>query len=126
MTKLAPWLAISGVLILTIYAQVVIKMRVSAVGHPALGGASLVSFFLRVLLDPWTISAFVAAFVAGLLWMIAMTRLPLSVAYPFISVTIVGVTLASSLLLGETVKPLQIAATGFIIVGLVMIGVAGA
>ena len=43
------------------------------------------------MLDPWIITAFIAAFLASVTWMLAMTRLQISHAYPMTALTFVVV-----------------------------------
>lgn len=60
-------------------------------------------FLAKALIDPFIISGFIAAFIASLLWMAAMTKFELSAAYPFTSLAFVFVLLFSALLFREPI-----------------------
>lgn len=120
MSKIAAWLAVLGTIVLTSYGQIIIKQRVVQAG--SFDGAVGEKFFflLRVAFDPWVLSGIFAAFVAGFLWIAAMTRLPLNLAYPFMSLTFVLVLLMSGIWLGEQVSMQRWIGTGIIMLGLIV------
>jgi multidrug transporter EmrE-like cation transporter len=108
-------------LLFTVYGQMVIKWQIGLAGPaPDEGGAKLI-FLLRQLLNPWIISGFIAAFVAAIAWMAAMTRFDLSYAYPFMSLAFVMVLCVSAILFGEPLSMSKIAGTGVVMAGLVLI-----
>lgn len=115
MTNKFAWLAVAGTILLTVYGQIVIKWRVNAIQLPNSGMLAKAFVLFKLLLDPWIVSALAGAFLASLCWMLAMTRLPLSVAYPFTSLSFAIVILASAVFLGETL-------TAWKIVGAILIG----
>ena len=63
-------------------------------------------------------SGFIAAFLASLCWMAAMTAFELSYAYPFMGLTFVLVFLASVFLLGEQVTNYKILGLALIVLGI--------
>lgn len=85
-----------------VYSQVVIKWRVSRAGVLPDGIWPKVSFLTTLLIDPWVISAIFITFVGGISWMVAMTKVELSYAYPFIGLVFVLMLVASSILFHET------------------------
>lgn len=105
MTHLAAWAAVGLMMVFTVYAQIMLKMRVTALG-PVGGdaGQPLVVFLFRLLTDFWVWTCFASGFLAALCWMAALSRLPLSIAYPFISVTIALVMVVSALMLNEPLR----------------------
>ena len=88
---------------LTVYGQIVVKWQVSKVGAMPPGLDGKLGFMLGMLLNPWVLSGFFAAFLASFCWMAALTKFPLNVAYPFTSLSFVAVLLASALLFYEPV-----------------------
>jgi len=61
-------------------------------------------FLAKAFLDPFILSGFVAAFIASLFWMAAMTKLDVSFfAYPFMSLAFVAVRLLSALFCQEPI-----------------------
>ncbi len=107
-------------ILLTVYAQIVIKWQVLKAGAlPELMGDKI-AFLFQLLLNFWVISAFAAAFLASLTWMAAMTKLQLSHAYPFMGLTFVLVLLASGYFFNEPVTVLKVAGLALVVLGLVV------
>lgn len=107
-------------LLLTVYGQLVIKWQVDRAGAlPAdLGGKA--AFVGHLLVNPWVVSVFVAAFLAAASWMLAMTHFSLSDAYPVMALSFGLVLFGSALWLGESLTPTKIAGVALIGVGLVV------
>lgn len=107
-------------IMLTVYGQLILKWQVSL--HPDLVSAPFsLSNIVTLLLKPWVISGFVAAFAASLCWMAAISRLPLSKAYPFMSFNFVLVALMASVLFREHLDGYKIAGTLIIVVGVMVL-----
>jgi drug/metabolite transporter (DMT)-like permease len=106
--------------VLTTYAQLIVKWRVIGAGQLPADIGKKVLFYAGLLFDVWVISAVTAAFLAGLAWMAAMTRLELSFAYPFMSLSFVLVLICSGFLFHETVNPAKIVGMLLIIIGIVI------
>jgi len=77
-------------------------------------------FLAKALLDPFIISGFIAAFVASLFWMAAMTKLELSTAYPFMSLAFVLVLLLSALLFREPITVGKVLGMALICAGIIV------
>lgn len=112
--KLMAHLYIFGTILFTVYGQLIIKWRVPMHGSLPVETIPKLVFLLKLFFDPFIVSGFVAAFLASLCWMAAMTAFELSYAYPFMGLTFVLVFLTSVVLLGEQ-------ATGYKIIGLALI-----
>jgi multidrug transporter EmrE-like cation transporter len=105
---------------LTVYGQFIVKWQVLRAGaFPGAPGARL-GFILQLLLNPWIISAFAAAFVASITWMLALTKLPLSHAYPMMALTFVLVVLGSTIVFREPLSVLRMAGLLLIVAGIVV------
>ena len=115
------FLYIALTIVFTVYGQMIIKWQVNLAGEfpPELGDKAL--FLVRLLLNPWVISSFAAAFVASLTWMAAMTQFELSFAYPFMSLSFVLVMVLSIMFMGEAFTWNKVIGTLIIIVGLIII-----
>lgn len=92
---------ILGTILFTVYGQIVIKWRVTKLGPVPIDLINKFWYLLGLIGDPYILSALMAAFIAALCWMLAMTKLDLSYAYPFISSSFVFVMLLSSLIFKE-------------------------
>lgn len=120
MPRLLDYSYIAATIFFTVYGQLVLKWRIADYGPlPAEGGEKL-RFLLGLLLDPAIFSGFVAAFLASLAWMAAMTKFELSHAYPFMALNFVIVLLLSSWLLSEPLTIQRVFGVGLIIAGTVV------
>jgi len=95
------YLYIFGTVAFTVYGQLVLKWRIVRYGELPGPFLDKLQFLFNVLVDPFILSGFAAAFVASFFWMAAMTKFDVSFAYPFMSVAFVLVLLLSVLLFKE-------------------------
>src|SRR3954451_19180553 len=86
---------------LTVYGQLVIKWQVIDDGNFPSNWGDRLSVLGRLLIHPWVLICFAAAGVPALFYISAQTRLDLSVAYPFMSLSFVAVLILSSVFFGE-------------------------
>lgn len=105
---------------LTVYGQIVIKWQVAGAGPFPEATADRAMFLGRLLLNPWVISALAGAVLAALSWMVAMTKLDLSHAYPFVSISFVLVLLLSGLLLNEPIGWYKIVGLVLVVSGVIV------
>lgn len=114
------YLYIVMTIVLTVFGQIAIKMQVAKAGAlPAEPGAKL-AFLLQLLLNPWIIAAFAAAFLASVFWMGAMTKFQLSHAYPFMALNFVIVLLLSAWLFHEPLSVTRMAGVALICLGTII------
>jgi multidrug transporter EmrE-like cation transporter len=110
---------VAATVLLTVYGQLVVKWQVAeAVRHGEPAERAL--FLLGLLANPWILSGFAAAFGAALCWMLAVVKLDLSHAYPFVSLSFVLVLFASAALFGEPLSFAKVAGVALIVVGVVL------
>ncbi|MEO8839529.1 MAG: EamA family transporter [Herbaspirillum sp.] len=116
------WLMVLFTVLLTTYGQLVLKWQVSLPYRaPAFAWARDWPPLLALLLRPWVLSAFVAAFGASLCWMLAISRLDLSRAYPFMALNFLLVCVLAVPLFGETLTLVKIVGLSFVIIGLIVL-----
>ncbi|WP_323756884.1 EamA family transporter [Roseivirga sp.] len=108
--------AVFATLILTVYGQLILKWRILKYGSLPVGLKTKVIFLLKLFLDPYILSGFVAAFLASIFWMAAMTKLELSKAYPVMSLAPALVFLLGIFLLNENYSHGKL--IGLILIGL--------
>jgi len=77
-------------------------------------------FAFGMLFNPYIIISLLLTLLAGVTWMIAMTKFDISYAYPFTTLGFVFVFIFSVILFGETVNWYKIIGLGFIILGLII------
>lgn len=112
-----PLLMVFAVLALTVYGQLMMKAR--ALTHAApVGEAGRLQYIVSMLSDVGVLSCFGAAVLAAVLWMLAIERLEVGLAYPFMALSFVLVPLGSMVLFGERVPPMQFAGLALIVAGI--------
>lgn len=113
-------LYIALTIIFTVYGQLVIKWQVANASSFPSGLVEKGLFLFNLLLNPWIISGFAAAFLASLAWIAAMTKFELSYAYPFMSLAFVFVLALSGVLFQETVTVPKVIGMALIVMGIVV------
>lgn len=114
------YIYILGTVLFTVYGQFVIKWQVSNAGPLPIDLSGKILFLMRLVFNPWVISSLIAAFLAFLFWMAAMTKFELSYAYPFMSLAFVLVLGLSTIILRETLTAAKILGVVFITTGIVI------
>ena len=114
--RVLDYLYIFLVIAFTVYGQIILKWRVNLVGEAPAELIGKFRFILSLLLDPGIISSFLAAFLASIAWMLAMTKFELSYAYPFMALNFVLVLLLSSFLFGDSITLQKV--IGVLVIGI--------
>ena len=117
-------MALSAPLIGTV-GQVLLKIgmtRVTAACHEK--GLGPVGLFMAAIMNPWIMVAIPLYFIGFFIWLLVLSKLDLSYAYPFLALAYVLVPVASWLILGEVIPPLRWLGIAVICVGIIMIGLA--
>lgn len=121
MTGFFPWLMVAMTIVLTSYGQLVIKWQANLFKPATEGLIGRLPGVIQLLLQPWVISAFAAAFAASLCWMLAVSRLELSKAYPFMALNFLLVCIVAIPLFGETFTLAKAIGLSTVIVGLIIL-----
>ena len=108
---------IAGTVLFTVYGQIVLKWQVGRLGPLPVAPQEKVFVLGGLLLNPWVLSCIAAAFLAMFSWMFALTRFPLTYAYPFVSITFALVLLLSAVFFAESITPAKVAGVALIILG---------
>lgn len=120
LAKVASYALVALTIVFTVYGQIAIKWQVLHAGPLPSGPGAKVWFILRLLLNPWIISALAAAFLAAVCWIGAMTKLELSQAYPYMALNFILVTLLAAWLFAEPVTWPKLAGLGLIVAGIIV------
>ncbi len=107
-------------ILLTVYAQLIIKWQVMGAGALPAGTSEKAWFLAQLLVNPWVLSALAALLLAVMTWMAAMTKLELSHAYPFVSLAFVLVVLCSAWLFNEPLTMTKLAGLALVCAGIVI------
>jgi multidrug transporter EmrE-like cation transporter len=111
---------LAGVL-LNAGAQLLLKAGVSAVGPIHFGAAALWPTVGRVLVQ-WPVLAGLACYVVSVgLWLVALSRVEVSVAYPMLSLGYVVNAVAAWWLFGEALGPARFGGIALILLGVFLI-----
>ena len=108
-------------ILFTIFSQLVMKWQVNKAGPLPIGIVEKVSFVLSLLLMPWVLLAMASTFLAGVSWMLAMTKFEISYAFPFMSLNYVLILLASFLFFGESFSLPKIVGSLIVVLGILII-----
>jgi multidrug transporter EmrE-like cation transporter len=107
---------------MTSFAQIVLK---AGMGAPevvrALAGEARLSAILAVLLQPWIVVGLVLYGGAALVWLLVLSRVEVSLAYPFVGLGFVVTMVLAWALLGESVSLARVAGTLMIAAGIVVL-----
>lgn len=120
MSRLFDYFYIAATIGFTVYGQLVLKWRIVKFGPLPSEPLEKLRFLILLLLDPVILSGFVAAFMASIAWMAAMSKFDLSHAYPFMSLNFVVVFLLSGWLLSEPMTFQKMLGLGLIVLGTIV------
>ncbi|MEC5423044.1 EamA family transporter [Virgibacillus sp. C22-A2] len=111
---------IFGTIFFTVYGQLILKWKIDQYGSLPAPLVEKLTFLLQLLLNPWILSGFLAAFLAALSWMAAMTKFDISYAYPFMSLSFILVFILSAFLFGEPVSAQKVIGFSLIVAGIIV------
>lgn len=107
-------------ILLTVFGQIAIKWQVTQAGNLPAEFDQKIIFLGKLLINPWIMSALFAALLASVAWMAALTRLQLSHAYPFMSISFVLVLILSAMIFHEPIGTYKMVGMALIIAGIVI------
>jgi multidrug transporter EmrE-like cation transporter len=113
-------LILSGVL-LNAVAQLLLKAGTNAVGRFEFSAANAVPVGLKLALEPHIVAGIACYVVSLVVWIMGLSRVEVSVAYPMLSIGYVINAIAAWYLFGEDVSALRLTGIGFIIVGVFLV-----
>lgn len=116
---ISPYVLLAINIVLGVAGQFLIKFGVNRVG--GIEELGLAKFAATAFLSPFIISGIGLYAFSAFLWVVLLSKLDLSVAYPSLSVGYVLVLLVSALFLGEQVSLARFAGVALIIVGIVFV-----
>lgn len=121
MTAPAFGLILLGVL-LGAGAQLLLKAGTNALGPLAAGTAgAAVETAVRVMAQPAIVAGLTLYVVSAAVWIVALSRVEVSVAYPMLSIGFVVNAIAAWALLGESVGAQRLAGIAVIVVGVFLV-----
>lgn len=101
--------------------QLVLKKGMGSMGALTLGAGQLGGILARIITNPFVLLGLAIYACGTLFWLVALSRVDLSYAYPFVSLSYVVMLVASWLLLDEQISLLRIAGSAVVILGVLLI-----
>jgi multidrug transporter EmrE-like cation transporter len=120
MTALSFLLVLAGVL-LNAAAQLLLKAGTNAVGHFEFSAQNIVPVGMKLAFEPHILGGLGCYVVSVVVWIMALSRVEVSIAYPMLSIGYVVNALAAWYLFGEALGAMRLSGIGFIIVGVFLV-----
>ena len=102
-------------------AQLFLKAGTNVVGTVSFGDANTFNTLLNIARVPWFWAGFACYGISLFTWIATLSRLPVSVAYPLVSIGYVVNALAAWWLFGESLTMQKLVGVGFIIIGVILV-----
>ena len=102
--------------------QLLLKVGINRIGIVNFGSLSALKlFFSGVIKSPMIITGLFLYVVSAAIWLIVLSVVDLSFAYPFLGFTYVMVLVLSKFILKEDVNPIRWIGTGIITIGVIVL-----
>jgi multidrug transporter EmrE-like cation transporter len=102
-------------------AQLLLKAGTNRVGEFAFSLDNLVPIGAKLVANPPIIAGLGCYVVSVVVWILALSRVPVSVAYPMLSVGYIVNAFAAYLLFGESITVQKLVGIGFIVIGVFLV-----
>ena len=120
MTTLTFALVLTGVL-LNAGAQLLLKAGTNRVGEFAFALDNLVPVGTKIVSSPFILGGVACYGVSLVVWILALSRVPVSIAYPMLSIGYVLNAVAAWALFGESLAAQKLVGIAFIVVGVFLV-----
>lgn len=120
MNKLTFFIILAGVL-LNAAAQLLLKAGTTSLGQMFPPEEKILSEFFRILFHPFVISGLACYIISVSLWIAALSKVPVSIAYPMLSIGYIVNAIAAYYLLGEGLTLQKLIGIGVISVGVFLV-----
>lgn len=120
MSPIAFALILTGVL-LNASAQLLLKAGTNAVGHFEFHLDNIIPIGMKIAFQPYILSGMVCYAISLVVWIMALSRAPVSVAYPMLSIGYVINAVIAYYWLGEPLAIQKMLGIGVIIIGVVLV-----
>ncbi|MDQ3474090.1 MAG: EamA family transporter [Acidobacteriota bacterium] len=112
---------IFATILFTVYSQIIMRWQVGHAGPLPVDLSGRVGFVAHLLTNFWVLSGLLATFLAGISWMLAMTRFEISYAYPFVALNYLLVLAFSVVAFNESLSMPKLAGTVLIVIGIIFV-----
>ena len=114
-------LVIGCALMLNVVGQTLLKYGMGAMGPLQISAANLPQIVWQMAFSPYVIGGMLVYAVATFFWLVTLSRVDLSVAYPSLSLTQVLVLGVAWLILREEISPMRVAGVLVICFGMLLV-----
>jgi multidrug transporter EmrE-like cation transporter len=119
-TPIAFALILTGVL-LNASAQLLLKAGTNAVGHFEFHLGNALPIGMKIAFQPYILGGMACYAVSLVVWIMALSRAPVSIAYPMLSIGYVINAVVAYYWLGEPLSMQKMLGIGIIIIGVVLV-----
>ncbi len=120
MTAVAFALVLTGVL-LNAAAQLFLKAGTNAIGHFEFQLENILPIGMKIAFQPWILAGLSCYVVSVVVWILALSRVQVSIAYPMLSIGYVVNAAIAYYWFGEDVSIMRLLGIGIIILGVYIV-----
>jgi drug/metabolite transporter (DMT)-like permease len=107
--------------ILNTVAQIALKAGILQIGIFSFTWSNFVPIVIKVLLTPWILLGLFTYGVSVIVWLMVLSRTPVSIAYPISSLGYIISAIAANYILGENFTSIRIIGIFIILIGVYLI-----
>ena len=107
--------------ILAVVSQLIMKWQILLATERLEPQTGNVQFLMQMLVRPWVILAITATFGTTLLWILALSKLHLSAAYPYLAISYILIFIASTVIWNEPISIGKVLGYSLIVAGIVIV-----
>lgn len=107
--------------IFNVAAQMSLKIAMDRIGHFAFTWENTLPIFINILLSYWIWIGIAIYVISIIIWLMILSRVEVSIAYPLISLGFIFNAIAAHYLLGEQVTIVRITGIVIILVGIFVV-----
>jgi len=112
------YLFIFASVIIGVAGQLLMKQGVSQLGDYS---SNLINFLLKAALSPWIISGLIGYVIGTVIWLLLLSKVDVSYAYPMLSLGYIFLLIFASLFLGEQITMIRVIGVSLIVIGVILI-----
>ena len=120
MTPLSFGLILTGVM-LNAAAQILMKAGTNAIGYFEFSASNILPIGWKLATEWHIIAALFCYALSVVIWILALSRVPVSIAFPMLSMAYIVNAIAAWWLLGEAFNPTKLVGMAVIIVGVIIL-----
>ncbi|MDO8413088.1 MAG: EamA family transporter [Gallionellaceae bacterium] len=102
-------------------AQILMKAGTNSIGYFEFSSANILPIGWKLATEPHIVGALFCYALSVVIWILALSRVPVSIAFPLLSMAYIVNAIAAWYLLNETLNPAKMLGIGVIILGVIII-----